>query len=169
MGYQFVEATTQDGVTLVPTDREDVMPLSIVLDEEDLRALPADIRDGLLRSYFAGNRRRQTPAAAPSVLVPITDDDDSGRVTFKKLIAARLLKSGEEIHCRTLKRQQRDGKPKYIKGATVTADGAVEYNGEQFQNPSNLAVAMVKQSGEKPTALNDSITCSCAQARDLWR
>jgi hypothetical protein len=137
------------------------MTLSIILDEEDLRALPANIREPLLRWYF-DSRAAKAPAASPQVQpqpvpsspTPPTADDDSRRVTFKKLVTAGLLKTGEEIHCRTLKRQQRAGKPKYITGAKVTPNGAVEFNGEEFQNPSNLAVAMVKQSGGKPTALN---------------
>ena len=132
------------------------MPLSIMLSEDDLRAMPSDLRDGLLKWYFDANRTRAIPSlvAPTKTAQPAMMDDESRRVTFAKLAAAGLLKTGQEIYCRTLKRQQRNGKPKFIKGARVSPQGTVEFEGNPFSNPSTLAVSMVKQSGGKPTALN---------------
>ena len=132
------------------------MTLSIVLNEDDLRAMPGETRDALLKWYFDVGRRRAPTAAVPVPPAPVTttNGDESQRVTFAKLVAAGLLNTGEEIHCRTLKRQQRDGKPKYVKGARVNGHGTVDFGGQAYSNASNLAVAMVKQSGGKPTALN---------------
>jgi hypothetical protein len=127
------------------------MPLSLDLDEEDLTSMPSELRDGLLKWYF-GNRR-PPKTAAPAAIIP-AGDNESRRVTFAKFLDAKLLEPGDEIYCRTLKRQQRGGKPKYLKGAHVSAAGVAEFNGQEFSHPSNLAVAMVAHSGEKPTSLN---------------
>jgi hypothetical protein len=48
----------------------------------------------------------------------------------------------------------RAGKARFIEGAKVMPNGAVAFEGEEFHNPSTLAVAMVRHSGGKPTALN---------------
>jgi hypothetical protein len=136
------------------------MTVSVVLDEGDLRAMPRDLRDRLLKWYFEVRQCRAPsapppgrPTAVPSPAI-LTTDNDSRRLTFAKLVGADLLNVGQEIQCRALKRQQRDGKPKYISGARVSPQGTVEYAGKSFSNPSTLAVAMVKHSGGKPTALN---------------
>jgi hypothetical protein len=134
------------------------MTLSIVLNEGDLRAMSSELRDGLLKWYFDASRPRTVPAtlvqgAAPAPAATI-GDDESRRVTFAKLVTAGLLKPGDEISYRTMKRQRRDGKPKFIKGARVSSKGTVDYDGKVFSNASTLAVAMAKQSGGKPTSLN---------------
>jgi hypothetical protein len=85
---------------------------------------------------------------------PVSDADDSKRVSFQQLVRAQLLSPGDEILCRTLKRQQRKGEGKFLAGATVTADGTVEYKGERFSIPSKLAFRMVNANGGHTKALN---------------
>lgn len=146
------------------------MVMSILLEEDDLFTMPAELRETLLRWYFGGDRRRSTlPAtrdAAPPAVAPISrtaahaatlvagDVDDSERVTFAKLVEHRLLKPGQEVLCRSLKRQREAGKPKYLKGAVVAKNGTAEYNGAQYAHPSTLAVEIVRQTGGEPKALN---------------
>jgi hypothetical protein len=150
------------------------MVMSILLEEDDLFTMPAELRETLLHWYFGGDRRRSTPpairSAAPLAVAPISrtaahaatvlpslmavDVDDSERVTFAKLVEHRLLTPGQEVLCRSLKRQREAGKPKYLKGAVVATNGTVEYNGAQYANPSRLAVEIVRQTGGKPKALN---------------
>jgi hypothetical protein len=132
------------------------MTISIVLEEEDLATMPTDMRDGLLRWYFDVHRR--PPIGRPTVtrVAPAVtaENDESRRITFAKLVAAGLLKPSQEIFCRTLKRQQQKGQSKYLGGARVTKNGAVEFNGSQYAHPSNLAVEMVRQNDGGPTSLN---------------
>ena len=114
--------------------------------------MSSELRDGLLRWYFDKRKLRPiTPELAQAQ--EATEDDGSRRVTFAKLMAAGLLKTGQKICCRKLKRQQKNGRSKFIEGAQVSSQG-VDYAGREFSNPSTLAVAMVKQSGGKPSSLN---------------
>jgi len=63
---------------------------------------------------------------------------------------AGLLRTGDGILCRALTRQRRQGQPSYIKGATVAADGSVEFRGQKFYKPSKLAVEMVNSAATDP-------------------
>ena len=127
------------------------MTLSIMLTEADLLGMSSELRDGLLHWYFDERKSRPLPPELAQAQ-EATEDDGSRRVTFAKLVAAGLLKTGQKIYCRKLKRQQNGGS-KFIEGAQVSSQGA-NYAGREFSNPSTLAVAMVKQSGGKPTSLN---------------
>ena len=128
------------------------MTLSIMLTEADLCGMPSELRDGLLRWYFDERKSRPIPPELAQAQ-EATEDDGSRRLTFAKLVAAGLLKTGQKIYCRKLKRQQENGESIFIEGAQVSPQG-VNYSGHKFSNPSALAVAMVKQSGGKPTSLN---------------
>jgi hypothetical protein len=142
------------------------MAFSIFLGEDDLRRMPTPLRETLLRWYF--DERQPTPSAdlhkAQSAIeaVPLPARkidldsfvDGSRRVTFAELVKIGFLKPGDEIYCKSLKRQQRAGSEVFIKEAKVAANGTVDFLGRTFSNPSKLAVAMVNANGGEAKALN---------------
>lgn len=136
------------------------MPFSIVLYESDIRLMKPELREALLKWYF--ERNSDTPRSEPSDLEvippdpPATTEDGNRRVAFPEFVKAGLISPGDEIRCRALKRQKRQGAEDYIRGARMSADGSVEFQGKRFFKPSKLALAMVNSNGaEKPAeALN---------------
>jgi len=141
------------------------MALSIILGEDQLRSMPADLREALLTWYFDRPPRSVPDRAEPlptsavppqaAAEVEVSDaSEDVRRITFPELARARLLRPGYGICCRALKRQQRSGVSAWIEGATVSGDGRVEFRGEKFSSPSKLAKAMVNANGGKTPALN---------------
>jgi hypothetical protein len=76
------------------------------------------------------------------------------RITFAEFTRAGFLRPGDQIYCKSLKRQQRKGSEAFIKDAKVSANGNVGFLGQRFSNPSKLAVAMVNANGGKAKALN---------------
>lgn len=135
------------------------MNFGIVLNEGDLRQMPAELRDGLLKWYF--NHSRFTvdspPSGAPpasSVLAAVPLREDSTRVSFPEFVRAGLLAPGAAIRCRALKRQRRGGGGAFIEAGKVLADGTVEYRGRRYEIPSKLAVEVVNANGGKTAALN---------------
>ena len=139
------------------------MPLTVVLTENDLFTMPPSLRDDLLKWYFG--KPRDTTLAKPGPTPPQTEpsgvaevpeipDHDSRRVTFRELVDAGLLKPGDEVYCRSLKRQQKKGAEPFIKGAVVGPDGRVEFQKHWHPTPSKLAVAMLNASGAKTPAVN---------------
>jgi hypothetical protein len=137
------------------------MPVSVILGEDDLKSMPSELRVKLLAWYF-DDRATAIPAAgqggSPSGRIPQLDPPDlniaSRRITFPELVRAAMLHVGDEIHCRTLKRQQRKGLDSLIRGAKVTSDGRVEFQEARFSSPSKLAVAMLNANGGKVPASN---------------
>lgn len=139
------------------------MALCVFLTEEDLRSMPPELRERLLKWYFDNRPPKTPPQSAPTVEIhpePVPQrgaDDlspDTKRITFPELVKAGLLRPGEEIYCRTLKRQQRKGLEAFIRGAKVVTDGRIEFQGQKFSGPSKLARAMVNANGGKAEALN---------------
>jgi hypothetical protein len=122
------------------------MPSTIQIDTEDLLRMPKELRDKLADWY---NNRQSGPPSSKATPVPQPQPRNlapvtlNRQVTFPELLNASLLHSGDEIQCRALTRQRRQGQPSHIKGATVAADGSVEFKGQKFYKPSKLAVAMV--------------------------
>src|SRR5439155_237389 len=114
------------------------MAFSIFLGEDDLRWMPRPLRETLLQWYF--DERLPAPSVVETVQ-PIaeattlpaekidTDNfvDGNRRVTFAELVTAGFLKQGDEIYCRSLKRQQRAGTEAFIKSARVTDNGTVDF------------------------------------------
>lgn len=136
------------------------MTFGIVLNETDLREMPPDLRDHLLKWYFA---RSSSIAGSPSPPAPgpvlpeiaaVPRREESGRVSFPEFMRAGLLAPGNQLVCRTLKRQQRGGGERFIEAGKVLADGSVEYRERRYDVPSKLAVAVINTNGGKTEALN---------------
>src|SRR5262245_39516424 len=104
------------------------MAVSLVITEEDLRSMPIGLREELLGWYFGrpfglATVPDSTPDArppAPATPPPLTPE--AKRLSFPDLLRARLLSVGDEILCRSLKRQRRTGGDKLIAGAKVLQD-----------------------------------------------
>ena len=137
------------------------MALSVLLGESDLRVMPPELRERLLTWYF--NRPVQTlidPQPQAETLnkeIPSVVGDpnvDSRRITFPELVKAGLLRPGEVLRCRPLKRQKRSGLEKFIGGATVGNDGSVIFGDEKYAVPSKLAKAMLNANGGNAVATN---------------
>jgi hypothetical protein len=80
--------------------------------------------------------------------------EESGRVSFPEFFRAGLLAPGNELVCRTLKRQRRGGEDQFIGAGKVLSDGGVEYRGRRHDTPSKLAVEVINTNGGKTAALN---------------
>lgn len=138
------------------------MPLSIMLGEEDFRSMDQPLREGLLKWYFERPQTiNATPAASqnsnpfdnPTTVSEIEDaqspettsreEEGFKRVEFGEFLRAGLISVGDDIWCRSLKREVKRGAPEFIKGAKVTETGSVEFQGQKFFKPSKLALAMV--------------------------
>lgn len=141
------------------------MPISLSIGEDELRRMPEELREALLKWYLDTRPIGSQEGAGSSFVVKTKADPiapngldgagDSGRrVIFPELVAKRLLRPGDRIWCKALKRQQRKGSEPYIEGATVSADGSVEFQGRRFTVPSQLALAMVNAGNGKAKALN---------------
>ncbi len=136
------------------------MSFGIVLNETDLREMPPDLRDHLLKWYFgrspatAGSPSPPIPGASVTELMGVPRREESGRVSFPEFMRAGLLAPGNELVCRTLKRQQRGGGDRFVDAGKVLADGSVEYRGRRYDVPSKLAVAVINTNGGKTEALN---------------
>ena len=137
------------------------MGFGISLSEEDLRAMPPDLRERLLRWYFdrgetpavsGGTVPTQLPGPAPIPIAP--QREESGRISFPEFVRARLLTAGTQLVCRALKRQKRGGGDPYIQAGLVLSDGGVEYGGRRYVVPSKLAVQVVNDHGGNTQALN---------------
>ncbi len=136
------------------------MALEIVLRENQLRDMPPDLREKLLKWYFEhldSPTIPTVPAAStqgspigPSSLSSQRDD----RVSFPEFVRAGLLQPGAELECKSLKRQKRSGTGGYLDAGKVRTDGSVEYRGRQYYAPSKLAVAVVNTNGGNTKALN---------------
>ena len=136
------------------------MNFGVVLNESDLREMPPDLRDHLLKWYFdrspSGNGSPSPRPADPALpaIAAVPRREESGRVSFPEFLRAGLLAPGNELVCRTLKRQQRGGGDRFIEAGKVLADGSVEYRGRRYDIPSKLAVTVINTSGGKTEALN---------------
>jgi hypothetical protein len=139
--------------------------LSMTLSESDLRKMPPALRDPLLKWYFERNvvslestepavTSIDSPVAPDSKNVPENSEETDRRVTFGELVRARLLSAGDELYCRALKRQKKSGAGPYIQAGRVAPDGRVEFQGQKYSKPSNLAVTVVNASGGRVQALN---------------
>jgi hypothetical protein len=135
------------------------MSFGILLNESDLRDMPTDLRDHLLKWYFD---RSPSAVAHPSATTPepsvaengVPRREERGRVTFPEFLRAGLLATGDELVCKTLKRQRRGGGDQFIEAGKVLADGRVEYRGRGYDVPSKLAVEVINTNGGKTEALN---------------
>lgn len=138
------------------------MALGIVLNEGDLREMPSDLREKLLRWYFdhRGSSSGTTPShdsdliTATSLIPIVSRREESGRITFPEFVRLGLLVPGTEVLCRALKRQKRDGGESYVDAGKVLEDGYVHYRGLRYDVPSKLAVDVVNANGGKTPALN---------------
>lgn len=136
------------------------MTFGIVLNESDLREMPPDLREPLLRWYFDQAGTTADPSSAPVSMIAQTPSrmvprrTESGRVTFSEFVRAGLLVPGTELVCKALKRQKRDGSEAFFEAGTVRADGSVEYRGRHYAIPSTLAVTVVNHNEGHTQALN---------------
>lgn len=136
------------------------MDFGIALNESDLREMPPDLRDHLLKWYFdrspSGVASPSQPEPSPPLpaIAAVPRREESGRVSFPEFVRAGLLAAGNEIVCKTLKRQQRGGGDRFIEAGKVLADGSVEYRGRRYDIPSKLAVTVINTNGGKTEALN---------------
>ena len=131
--------------------------------EDDFRRMPTALREALVKWYFDERLPIpsviETPMPEPATeAAPLPGQidfvDGNRRITFAELLRAGVLKQGDEIYCKSLKRQQRAGSEAFIKGAKVTDKGTVDFLGKRFSNPSKLAMAMVNTNGGNAKALN---------------
>jgi hypothetical protein len=138
------------------------MAFEILLSESDLREMPPDLREKLLKWYFehggSAHGAPEPPGSGPInsaglVSVPL-QREESGRVSFPEFVRAGLLAPGTELKCKALKRQKRSGTEAYIEAGKVLADGSVDYRGQHYVVPSKLAVDVVNTNGGNTKALN---------------
>jgi RAMA domain-containing protein len=118
-----------------------------------------ELRERLLAWYFdrtAPSIVNPQPAASIDEAPSITIDPnvDSRRITFPELVKAGLLRPGQSLRCRPLKRQKRNGLDTFIEGAKVADDGSVAFQGNKFFVPSQLVKAMLNANGGKVVASN---------------
>jgi hypothetical protein len=136
------------------------MNFGIVLNESDLREMPPDLRDQLLKWYFDRSSSGVVSAsphmldARPPVMAAVPRREERGRASFPDLVRAGLMSPGDELVCKTLKRQQRGGKDQFIEAGKVLANGGVEYGGQRYDIPSKLAVIVINANGGKTDAVN---------------
>lgn len=138
------------------------MSFEIRLSEADLREMPQDLRNELLKWYFereatAGNSPQSTAGGYEAAVTSLPVEprrEESGRVSFPELVRASILKPGTELVCRALSRQKRKGSEPYIDAGKIQEDGSVEYAGRRYDVPSKLAVAAVNNNGGNTKALN---------------
>jgi hypothetical protein len=138
------------------------MAFGIMLNESDLREMPSDLRDNLLKWYFNRDASAvgsppyadSAPTAAPVTVSAVPRREESGRISFPEFVRAGLLVPGDGLVCRALKRQRRGGSEGFIEAGKVLADGSVEYRGRRYEVPSKLAVDAVNTNGGNTEALN---------------
>jgi hypothetical protein len=171
--YTVLYCVGQFGEALVTV--EAIMSFSIVLSEDDFRSMETHLREDLLKWYFERPRpvhampravhnsgtpgRSETAGEIGEVTPPESahrEEDGFRRVTFPELLQSGLMSAGDEIWCRALRRDRRQGAPDFIKGGKVTENGTVEFQGRRFSRPSKLALAMVNsnQSSRPAPAVN---------------
>ncbi|MBK37337.1 MAG: hypothetical protein CME26_17680 [Gemmatimonadetes bacterium] len=129
----------------------------LTLSEGQLREMPQDLREALLKWYFDPDRSESSLSSQPSAMPDpssVSRRQGSRRVTFAEFVRAGLLTPGSELVCKALKRQSRDGGELYIDAGKVQIDGSVEYNGQRHVVPSKLAIAVVNSKGGNTKALN---------------
>lgn len=136
------------------------MNIDIVLNENDLREMPPDLRNQLLKWYFdratsgvisapPDRRNNSTPA-----ITAVPRREERGRASFPDLVRAGVMAPGDEVVCKTLKRQQRVGRDQFIEAGKVMANGSVEYGGQRYDIPSKLAFTVINTNGGKTKAVN---------------
>ncbi len=136
------------------------MSFGIVLNESDLREMPSDIRVPLLKWYFdrSPSSVNSTPTPIRGVTVPpsasVPRRQEKGRVSFQELVRAGLIAPGNEIVCRTLRRQQRGGAGEFVEAGNVVEDGSVEYRGRRYDIPSKLAITVINAKGGEARSVN---------------
>ena len=137
------------------------MALEIVLRENDLRDMPQELREKLLKWYFEhegspdGPIHLATTPLSPKEPVSISRQrEQGGRLSFPEFVRADLITPGTELLCKTLRRQQRDGADPFIEAGKVQSDGRVEFRGRYYEIPSQLAVSVVNTNGGNTPALN---------------
>jgi hypothetical protein len=91
---------------------------------------------------------------APTSLSAAPMKEGIERVSFPEFVRAGLLKPGDVILCRALKRQQRAGSGRTIEAGKVLPDGTVEYKERRYDVPSKLAVDVINTNGGSAKALN---------------
>jgi hypothetical protein len=136
-----------------------MMSLGIVLNESDLREMPPALRTELLRWYFerspsGGGFTSVNTQGTPPVAASERQREERGRATFPEVKGAGLLAPGDELLCKTLRRQQRDGAEQFIEAGRVQPDGSVEYRGKRYTVPSILARAVINANGGNTKAVN---------------
>lgn len=136
------------------------MTTIIELNENDVRDMPPDLRDSLLKWYFTRPRSSAVSlpssvhVTAPTSLSAVPMREGAERVSFPEFVRAGLLKPGDIISCKALKRQQRGGSGRTIEAGKVLSDGTVEYKGRRYDVPSKLAVDVINSNGGNTKALN---------------
>ena len=138
------------------------MALEILLRESDLRDMPLDLRDKILKWYFDHGVKTADTSLSPVSTQKISNRqvsvpplrEESGRVSFPEFVRAELLTPGTELMCKALKRQTRIGSKTYIEAGKVLAEGSVEYRGQRYVIPSKLALDAVNANGGNTKALN---------------
>lgn len=127
---------------------------NIILNESDLRQMPSELREGLLKWYFSRSiLAAEVPLKGAPVppVVPLREDSD--RVRFSELARAGLLAPGDAIVCKALGRQRRDGSEPFLEAGKVLEDGTVEYSGRRHDVPSKLALDVVNTNGGNAKAV----------------
>jgi hypothetical protein len=129
------------------------MALQIVLNENDLRKMDTVLREKLLKWYF-DQERSSGLINHTETIQELTLREDGGRVNFPEFVRAGLLLHGNELFCKTLKRQMRNGTKTHIEAGKVLTDGSVCYRDKRYLIPSKLAVDVVNANGGNTKALN---------------
>lgn len=138
------------------------MAFTVVFDEGDLRRMPSELRERVLKWYFdesglkTGTEPPRTSALldALSPISVVPRRKEAGRISFREFTRAGLLAPGDEVLCKALKRQKRDGGEPYLEAGKVSEDGYVQFQDRRYDVPSDLAVTVVNANGGKTKALN---------------
>ncbi len=132
----------------------------LTLSENQLREMPPDLREMLLKWYFdhggasSPNSSPDDAGTAPDSVPVVLRRQGSRRVTFPELVRAGVLAPGVELVCKALKRQSRNSGEPFIDAGKVQEDGSVEYGGKRHMVPSKLAFEVVNSNGGHTKALN---------------
>jgi hypothetical protein len=147
--------------TVIYKQKELTMQITMTLNDNDLQNMPKDLRDQLLQWHFSrncsspdspANFKLASPVSTVGTIVPLRQD--GGRISFPALLREGLLASGQDILCRTLKRQQRAGTDAFIEAGKVVPSGMVEYDGHRYAVPSRLALVVLNANGGGARAVN---------------
>jgi len=129
------------------------MTLNLTLHDDDLREMPAELRDKLLEWYFS-HAPSVVNASGDPAIPKVPKRKESGRISFPEFVREGSLKPGAQLVCKTLRHQRRGGSERFIEAGKVLADGSVEYNGQSYDVPSKLAVDVINNNGGNAEALN---------------